>query len=76
MPAAASPRRSSPRKYGKPIGVQVNTTQVGPQEGAGGGGIPNEIDPPEAAFRSWAAGGMRRYSVQRAADRDRTAASN
>ncbi len=35
-------------KYGKRVaGVQVNTTQQGPQEGAGGG-IPNEIDPPKA----------------------------
>ena len=37
-------------KFGKPISVVVNTTQTGPQEGAGGTGDPDEIDPPKAAI--------------------------
>ena len=37
-------------KFGKPISVAVNTAQTGPQEGAGGSGDPDEIDPPAAAI--------------------------
>src|SRR4051812_44312465 len=37
-------------KFGKPISVVVNTAQTGPQEGAGGTGDPDEIDPPKAAI--------------------------
>jgi hypothetical protein len=37
-------------KFGKPISITVNTAQVGPQDGAGGTGDPQEIDPPKATI--------------------------